>query len=88
MAQLLEKLKKHKMMLLCAVACVTPFAILFLIGYELSLSWIGLGLCVGIHLFMFKMMPNQNCHSSKVESTKEEIKTGSDDKPKIHYPLR
>lgn len=76
------------MPLFFAVACVTPFAVLLLIGYELSLSWIGLELCVGIHLFMFKMMPNKNCHSSKVESIKEEIKTESDDKPKIHHPLR
>jgi hypothetical protein len=82
MAQLLVKLKKHKMMLLCTVACAAPFAILLLLGYQLSLSWIGLVLCVGIHLLMFKMMPNHNCHSSQVEATKEEIKVGSDDKSK------
>lgn len=82
MNQLVEKLKTHKMMLLCTVACAAPFAILLLMGYQLSLSWIGLALCVGIHLVMFKMMPKHNCHSSKVKATKESIKVGSDDKPK------
>ena len=59
------------MMLLCIAACATPFLIFALLNNQTSLSWLGLLLCVGVHLVMFKMMPGHNCHSSEEKTTKQ-----------------
>lgn len=69
MNNFLSKLKSHKMMLLCIAACAAPFVFLLVANKQGSLSWVGLLLCVGVHLLMFKMMPNHSCHSAEQKDT-------------------
>jgi len=67
------------MMLLCIAACAAPFVVFALLNNNLSVSWVGLLLCVIAHLVMFKMMPTHNCHSS-IEKTIAQAPEQTDNK--------
>lgn len=77
MNKFFSKLKNYKMLLLCIAACAAPFIVIALLSNQLSLSWLGLLLCVGSHLLMFKMMPNRSCHSPELKATKKQSESAN-----------
>lgn len=62
MKQFFSKLNHKSVMMLCIAACVLPFAIFAFSSSQIRLSWIGLLLCLGVHLVMMKML-GHSCHS-------------------------